>query len=600
MRYPQADFPVLNSESGDGKYQSGGIVHKRPPRDQPFIEDPSALKKRKGKGVIVDQDAGEQVKKRPRGRPRLNPKDQTRAELPFASVSNVFQRRRTQIRLAQRAYRNRKESTIAELESQVRDLKEVNDEMRDAFQRLLDTATRQGVLARAPEFGQQLQKLQALVRRPWQGGAEEDESSLYADAEDSPRTSQPESAESPSTQGATTTEAKDNQPDQVYGDHLIALERDAQPQSNSLASLTYSPTEPDNGNYQITAAPTIENAGFAPNTSSMFSSAPDTRSFSPWSSLPAPASMAYQERGFARRLQRYASEKAAYLICMKNPPHETMMRVFGFACLFETTDQIRERTLAGVAKTRDQSLHNWNYPFHNLGGAGTHFLNNSRGSKDAGECAPRTNGFRFGPMEEATSHIRDSLLTTSQNICMPGFEGHFWDCDEVEWYMRLNGVLVPDVAADFCSVHVHSGSFHYQEVRHQEADASVPHGAAPGSASLFTPTHSPGGASMASSSAMGDAWQQANASGDFTGPAAAQTAIHGMSQGFAASSLSTYGSPSVADPLSGSADGKLAQLDITKFLNGLTERGTCLGRTPGFRPKDVDAAFWESLIIEDE
>ncbi|RYP20035.1 hypothetical protein DL767_009536 [Monosporascus sp. MG133] len=589
MRYQQADFPVLNAESYDNGYQFGGIVHKQPPGGPPCMKDPPASRKRKGKDVIVDQDEGEERKKRARGRPRLNPKDQTQAE-----------RRKTQIRLAQRAYRNRKESAITELESQVRDLKEANDEMRAAFQRLLDSATRQGVLARAPEFGEQLQKLRALVRRPREDEAGEDESALHADVEDSPRGSQPESAKSPSAQRATTAEAEHNKPEQVYGDLLIALERDAQPQSHSPAGLTASPMYDDSGNYQIIAAPTIENASFAPNTSFMFSSAPDTWSFSPWSLLPVPASMAYQESGFARRLHRYAVEKAAYLICMKNPPHESMMRVFGFARLFETTDQIRERTLAILAKTREQSLHDWNYPFYNLGGAGTHFPDSSRGSTDDGEGAPRTSGFRFGPMDEATSHIRDSLLTISQNIRMPGLQGLFWDCDEVEWYMRLNGVLVPNVATDFCSVHVQPGSFHYQEVRHQEADAGAPQSAAPGSASLFAPAHSHDGTSMATSSAMGDACQQANASGEFTGAAAAQTAIYGMTQGFAGSSLQAYGSPSVADPLSGPADGKLVQLDITKFLNGLTSRGACLGRTPGFRPKDVDAAFWESVIMEYE
>ncbi|RYP12304.1 hypothetical protein DL765_007415 [Monosporascus sp. GIB2] len=581
MRYPHADFPVLSAESYDDGYPLGGLVHKQRPGDTPFMEDPPVSRKRKGKDVIVGQGEGEEGKKRARGRPRLDPKDQTQTE-----------RRRTQIRLAQRAYRNRKESAIAELESQVRDLKEVNDEMRDAFQQLLDSAARQGVLALAPEFGQQLQKLQALVRRLREDGAE-DESALDAEVEDSPRDSLPESVKSPSTQGATTSEAEHNQPEQLYGGLLIDPERGAQPHSHSLAGLTGSSMSDESGNYQIIAAPTIENASSAPDTSFMFSSAPDSWSFSPWSSLPMPASTAYQESGFARRLHRYALEKAAYLICMKNPPPETIARVFGFARLFETTDQIRERTLATLAKARDQSLYNWNYPFHNLGGAGTHFPDRSGG-------APWTGGFRLGPMDEAESHVRDSLLTISQNICMPGLQGLFWDCDEVEWYMRLNGVLVPDVAADFCSVHLRPGTFRYQEVRHRGTDDDAPHGAGPASASVFAPEHSHDGTSMATSSAMGDAWRQADASGEFMGAAAAQTAIHGMTQGFAGSTLQTYDSSNVADPLSGSTDGKLVQLDIAKFLNGLVSRGACLGRTPGFRPEDVDAAFWESVTMEHE
>ncbi|KAF8458105.1 hypothetical protein BGX38DRAFT_1265392 [Terfezia claveryi] len=67
---------------------------------------------------------------RQRGRPRLDTRDESPAE-----------RRRTQIRLAQRAYRLRKETTIASLRSRVAELETAIEGMQDAFTELHHTTT---------------------------------------------------------------------------------------------------------------------------------------------------------------------------------------------------------------------------------------------------------------------------------------------------------------------------------------------------------------------------------------------------------------------------------------------------------------------------
>ena len=67
------------------------------------------------------------------------------------------QRRRTQIRMAQRAYRDRKETTITSLEKKVEHLQSMADEMNDAFIGLYDLALAKGLLQKEPEFGAQLQ-----------------------------------------------------------------------------------------------------------------------------------------------------------------------------------------------------------------------------------------------------------------------------------------------------------------------------------------------------------------------------------------------------------------------------------------------------------
>ncbi|EDN97884.1 hypothetical protein SS1G_12738 [Sclerotinia sclerotiorum 1980 UF-70] len=92
------------------------------------------------------EDDDEDARKKARGRPRVDTKDETAAD-----------RRRTQIRLAQRAYRHRKETTISSLEKQVQELRGTNEEMNNIFLSLYDFAISRGLLQREPEFGQQLQ-----------------------------------------------------------------------------------------------------------------------------------------------------------------------------------------------------------------------------------------------------------------------------------------------------------------------------------------------------------------------------------------------------------------------------------------------------------
>jgi len=73
------------------------------------------------------RNSGNEEKKQ--GRPRAGPKDET-----------AVQRRRTQIRLAQRAYRQRKDSTIDELRNQVDELSSKAELMNKALRDFVDRA----------------------------------------------------------------------------------------------------------------------------------------------------------------------------------------------------------------------------------------------------------------------------------------------------------------------------------------------------------------------------------------------------------------------------------------------------------------------------
>ncbi|EEQ33286.1 conserved hypothetical protein [Microsporum canis CBS 113480] len=84
-----------------------------------------------------------EIKKR--GRPRVDCPDKTAAE-----------RRRTQIRLAQRAYRMRKETAISSLSQRVTELETNMQEMREAILALNNEAMRSGALSLYPRLAQLL------------------------------------------------------------------------------------------------------------------------------------------------------------------------------------------------------------------------------------------------------------------------------------------------------------------------------------------------------------------------------------------------------------------------------------------------------------
>ncbi|KAF3038213.1 hypothetical protein E8E11_004973 [Didymella keratinophila] len=85
--------------------------------------------------------------KKARGRPRVDTQDATAAD-----------RRRTQIRLAQRAYRQRKETTIISLKQQGTQLHAVINEMNRTFLRFHDSIVQSGVLHLKPELARDLKQ----------------------------------------------------------------------------------------------------------------------------------------------------------------------------------------------------------------------------------------------------------------------------------------------------------------------------------------------------------------------------------------------------------------------------------------------------------
>ncbi|KAK8097564.1 uncharacterized protein PG998_013050 [Apiospora kogelbergensis] len=641
MRVMGPDLAILSAERYDD-----GLRAQRAASHGPATATKRAPGKRARKQPSVDQDEPDEEKKRARGRPRLDTTDQTPQEAG---------RRRTQIRLAQRAYRDRKESAITNLEREVESLKATNGQMTQAYQDVLNYAASNGLLDAKSELGRRLLRLEALASKS--NDVYDDYDSFSPDGgnedmqlpSDQRQQSEPSvsSSENVNSSGSSVSQAS-VKPDStqplwagVMVSHEPVGEADA-PRAPPLYPTLYGGPgshPPGPTGYEIIAQPTSQNASFAPQLSFDPSYGMSSWAPSPWASLPSPSTLAYQEPSFARRLHRSALQRAAHLVTMKNPPSETVLRVFGFARLFETLEQIRERTLGLLTRSERESLFHQEYPLPAPRGHGHAF---------SGHRAWRAHVARFarlarpaqgrlsvhhGPHGPSRGQDKGNPRESRGEINLPGFDGQFWDPDEVQIYLMHNGVEIPP-AVDHHVVELENGAFgdppsHAQgeDDRPQFAGRPTPcstmsseaagtgTSASTGESTVMTmmgpgrfagPSSRPDVMSATTNTDSVPFWPQGHSSaGHFppmgaaapstlpvfpTHPFPASNAL-GVSVGMGGSSYSSnttaQGHPS--------ASRRVLRIDVDQFLHQLLIKMTCLGRSPGIRPKDVDLAFWASV-----
>ncbi|KAK3503899.1 hypothetical protein B0T13DRAFT_392729 [Neurospora crassa] len=703
MRYPGDDLAILGVETYPGPLAQTRARSRLtcPSRSTVASQQPEEGGPRK-RPRLQEEEVGTREKdetKRARGRPRLDVSDQTAAD-----------RRRTQIRLAQRAYRNRKETTIQTLEKQVETLQQLNREMSNAFMEFHDFAVASGLLDNSTELGRQLLATRKrFITITQAGGDDVDANDHHEEGRRRGSTSttesigshrrrkktlQPESQRNP-PEYATEPSATESPP-QLYPGLTINQEP---------VSQSYLTTAPGT-NLSVSIPTTSQAAEFlqtttAPSNPKAFDFAtidfdldfltqqplaqPHPPIPSPYSSLPTPLSYASHETTFGRRYQRFAIERAHMLVTMPNPPLDQLNRTFGFCFLFESPDMIFQRTCRAIARRTGESLYNWQYPFYHLGGAGTHNLHqsgpggplNSTLAPEAGMrmqlglqvgnqgtidvLKPHTEltaGFAMGPFPPAVNHARDNFLDKEMKMYLPGFEGTYYDCDEVEFYFHQRGVVIPP-GADSYTVEIYPAQFGVGGSGGEGPGGPPGSGSGPLEAldlacldSAFSqicdpPTTAayveslPSSMDFSSNSIISDdpplfgyqqqqqhctmttskplstgVPQQANDSFDFSEVSPdnngnimfklSSTSSESSSRSAPEDTTTTTTTTTSFDqplpvppkqPQQMWNQRMLVTIDVNQLVNELTERAVCLGRTPGIRVEEINAAFWKSLSM---
>ncbi|KAH6618215.1 hypothetical protein B0J18DRAFT_412620 [Chaetomium sp. MPI-SDFR-AT-0129] len=475
MRFSEGELPILSAELyGDDQVFA-------PPKRLPAARKKQVRsssrgieegpRKRKKTQPVETPDQDDETK-RARGRPRLDTKDETAAD-----------RRRTQIRLAQRAYRNRKENAIQTLEKKVQSLRDTNEEMSNVFMQLHDFALSSGLLDQVPEFGRQLQqtteKFLSLAREASDEDVKEGEAKTTTsttpvdrkggDSQSATSSPSPPVTTQPVGVASSPGSSANGVPTTLPSGIMVPYTAGSQPNFTTATTLPQQGPPTTTFPYEILTHPTLDNASFPlePFPNLPFS---DNLSFSalfPPSPAP-PTSYADLETTFGRRLHRFSLEQALILLDMPNPPESLIARVFGFCLLIESPATIHRRLLRMLGRGQNQSLFNWQFPFYRLGGAGTHFeldldsdctpntssagtntpgvsthpLAGNQGTEDVLKPSS-TSGFATGPFSAAINSVRDRQLDIDMRMALPGFAGEYFDCDEAEMYLYRRGVVIP-------------------------------------------------------------------------------------------------------------------------------------------------------------
>ncbi|KAL7919067.1 hypothetical protein ACQKWADRAFT_302257 [Trichoderma austrokoningii] len=493
-----------------------------------------------------DDDDGVQ-KKRSRGRPRLDTKDETAAD-----------RRRTQIRLAQRAYRHRKDTAITTLEQKVKDLEASNEAMSREFTKFYDIILAEGIFDIAPHAAPRLRLIaDRLLRISSMVGT----SSITSESEDS-------------------IMAKPAGARKGFGD--MGLHPSAGLGEPDLSSSAY-PTIPQHSgsfNYEVITQATPDNASFpffAPMESSSSQQPPPSGSYlstslnnpSPYPRLSSPTTYGMHER-FSKRLQRVTLECGLRLATMKNPPPDRYATVFGFSLLFESRDSIIRRLAAGLKKIQSEGV-DWKFSAPSMQNDQFGYLENQFSSATSEELnnalltlSKTASGFssmpQFGtqsqanPEEKAEHRIR---------VLCQNFEGEFFTADEVELFLRRLGLAIPP-NVDFVD----------SDLDLNELQAADEASTKTNFASIGL---SPGNSGM---SGIHNSMWPMNSSpvGDF-----------GISLRGESSEVSFMNNHDFNHiwPTGSSWSKTKVSVDVGRLIDELVNAFVCLGRTPGIRPKDV-------------
>lgn len=379
-----------------------------------------------------------------------------------------------------------------------------------------------------------------------------------------------------------------------------------------------------------------------------------------------PYTFSFQETTFSRRLHRAATERAFHLISQADLRPQRFNNVFRLTLMYSTRDEVRNLLKNCLSKTVNESLDNSVGPFQHLGGAGTHYPR-----KDAnGNLIPRPTGFherRIGPVRTLVERYNKTagidLATCFANSdtanweVLKGYEGEWFDADDVSGYLEERGVTIPAQASfvegevsDVQNGPISGGTEqikdepdHRQPVEFSEIFApsaatlaSMAAGNKPQAELESFPIHNifqalpvPTAPDKKPIGAAGPDYFDFNAPldtqlaemepGNFgasawfdaphaSGPAAENPTPHPLSTGLSTPELSHVATTVSGDDLGAANEGmewmaegpltrkRTVTVEVARLIDELIRRAVCIGRTPGFRRRDVDDALRASII----
>ncbi len=624
-RYPQALMEPYQDPTSDSRKNEatssdqfyGGLVFTGPLTDsnQSSVEpeqSPTQRKKRAAKRASAGDAEDQPESKKQRGRPRLDTYDETAAD-----------RRRTQIRLAQRAYRNRKETTISALKQKVTDLQDTIDQMNKTFLSLHDNMVDAGILTSHYTLGRQLQaateEFVALARITSSESDDEDDKIAQITKGDSDQSGTRNERRRSNNSMEPKTVSRSTKATNI--DRRSSGGRTSTDADADLEELQLTNTSNDDTNTLFaTFYNDSSNLDGLDNLMSFNATVPEI-AFSDEAVYNKPLALerplkptyhqgnytySFQETTFARRLHRMCLERAFRYLTVPNISPDRIKRAFRFTFCFSNRKRMLQRFQEMLKRKAGESLENWNVPFFHIGGAGTHFPRRDDGGNPIYPPNMVSPAKAFGPqpfIEVETPRMEASTKEMLENI---GFGGEWYDSHDVEEYLKTKGIFL-DGQSSFV-----------------ELDPSVlilvkaSRGLSETSSSSFTPTEpsirTPSPLLAGLGNPLVDPFLARDLSEMYTNPstvfptmqstaaAASENPLHSISNKpnsdpwaeFTAAAHSSPGYTPTFQDLMGRRQAPVT-FDVEAFLERMVEDSACLGRAPGFRKEAIDNALVLSL-----
>ncbi|KAL2039285.1 hypothetical protein N7G274_007953 [Stereocaulon virgatum] len=588
---------------------SSDVKSRSPPAD---ITIRRSTRKEVSKSTSADETGTRQ-----RGRPRLDNRDQTATE-----------RRRTQIRLAQRAYRQRKETTISGLNRRVTSLESTIEDMNKAFLEFSEKAFAAGIQKGAPALAKQLALTADLISglaknsKHESDNEEENEPNLSAQtikaghekASSSRRTKAGSGTTPASMLGYQTT--FEEEPDDYDGKIIhqySALIAHLDPFPLSDWTTTEAVQQYQNDLLQPTTAINDKATNMQQcrverlETSFLAQSGPSSdlekrqeessratvNGYLELTSLPLPRNNIYHETSFARRLMRGSAEAGIRILINPDTRAENLEPMYRFTWCFANSSEVLKICMATAPKTAIDGIEDGNAARLHLGGAG---LRNPRDGVDGAEPPPAwwLDEAPLGPRcpVRPGTPMPDNMAI-AEIIQTVQVAGDWPDSRDVEQHLREKGIYL-------------DGRSFFVEIT--EPDTTVPE---------LHETQTPSTSSLEVSSPKGSTGGPLNPQGVETdwsdGPFVTGTDYNWaedipipdvkMESSYDQSNLSfekdfdhlfDFSQYTKTMPTLNAKMKKF--LDVDKFLNILVSEYTCILRTAGFRRANVGSVLTSATI----
>ncbi|KAJ5020929.1 hypothetical protein J3E73DRAFT_427789 [Bipolaris maydis] len=340
--------------------------------------------------------------------------------------------------------------------------------------------------------------------------------------------------------------------------------------------------------------------GLAPATASLPTTSLSTSDLS-MKTLSPVWSYNHNESTVGRRLARSTVESGFAVLTHLNYSPVIINHIFRLNFPHYNIEQIKQRFQQVMSRTVVEDLDWFEAPFAPLGGAGTHYPRRDA----AGNVVPRNFWGQewIGPREkslEGWGNVEGRAAQYLSTVDLSGFEGEWFDAYDVQGYLEEHYACKFNPSSSFaeCLIDIEDKgpTNSYANVPQQ---AQTNRGATAnngfGMDTSFGGTPAPEYA--------GDFTQLVNHDISFDQTLGLDLAP-GFDYGF--TNNTSFGTGpgirAMGDDLEGlqvvKQRKRCAWIDVSRLIFEIVQSAVCLGRTPGFRRKDVDRAVHEALIKE--